>query len=147
MRIPAQQNTEIVEPSNNPLKLDAIDEKYGNRCFVFPDVVQENVLNVLRFFRSHGSSPTPFLEPSRPVHAEALGRDPELLQSKWARAGESQAPHKEKQGRTIGEDKARLATEKLYRGRSVAEQNRNATAVVCALHIGAGVADEPDALA
>src|ERR1700719_4906488 len=75
MRIPAQQNTEIVEPSNNPLKLDAIDEKYDNRCFVFPDVVQENVLNVLRFFRSHGSFPTPFLEPSLPVHTEALGRD------------------------------------------------------------------------
>jgi len=47
MRIPAQQDTEIVKPSNNPLKLDPIDEKNGYRCFVFPDVVQENVLNVL----------------------------------------------------------------------------------------------------
>src|SRR5437588_1922153 len=78
MGVPAQQNTEIVEPSNDPLKLDAINEKNGYRCFVFPDVVQENVLNVLRFFRSHGSFPTPFLEPSRPVHAEALGRDPRV---------------------------------------------------------------------
>src|SRR5947208_1091544 len=75
MGVPAQQNTEIIEPSNNPLKLDAINEKNGHGCLVFPDVVQENVLNVLRFFRSHGSSPTPFLEPSQPVQAEALGRD------------------------------------------------------------------------
>src|ERR1700730_16880073 len=139
MRIPAQQNTEIVEPSNNPLKLDTIDEKNGNRCLVFPDVVQENVLNVLRFFRSHGSFPTPFLEPSRPVHTEALGRDPELLQSKWARAGESQAPHKVKQGRTIGEDKSRLASEGIPLGRSTPQQKRNATAVVGALHVGPGV--------
>src|SRR5437588_187541 len=75
MGVPAQQNTEIIEPSNNPLKLDAINEKNGHGCLVFPDVVQENVLNVLRFFRSHGSSPTPFLEPSQPVQAKALGRD------------------------------------------------------------------------
>src|SRR5260370_30436757 len=87
------------------------------------------------------------MDPSLAVHADGTGRDPDLVQSKWARAGESQAPHKVKQGRTIGEDKARLATEKLFRGRSVAEQNRNATAVVCALHIGAGDADEPYALA
>src|SRR5271169_1846062 len=72
---------------------------------------------------------------------------PELLQSRWARAGESQALQKVKQGRTIGEDKARLATEKLFLGRSVAEQYRNATAVVCALHVRTGVADEPDAIA
>src|ERR1700736_12399 len=71
---------------------------------------------------------------------------PELLQSKWARVGESQAPHKVKQGRTIGEDKSRLATEDLLLGRSSAEQNRNATAVVCALHVGPGVADEPNSL-
>src|SRR5690349_14109556 len=72
---------------------------------------------------------------------------PELLQSRWARAGESQAPHKVKQGRTIGEDKARLATKELLLGRSIAEQNRYAPAVVCALHVGTGVADEPDTLA
>src|SRR3984893_17641786 len=71
---------------------------------------------------------------------------PELLESKWARASESQAPHKVKQGRTIGEDKSRLATEELLLGRSIAEQNRNATAVVGALHVGPGVADEPNSL-
>src|SRR5205823_3561899 len=71
----------------------------------------------------------------------------ELLQSRWARGDESQAPHKVKQGRTIGEDKARLATEKLLLGCCVAEQNRNATAVICALHVGTGVADEPNSLA
>src|ERR1700732_2343035 len=79
-----------------------------------------------------------------PKHSDETA---ELLQSRWARAGESQAPHEVKQRRTIGEDEARLATEKLLLGRSVAEQNRNATAVVCALHIGPGVADEPNALA
>src|SRR4051794_26207849 len=71
-------------------------------------------------------------------------RTPSLLQSRWACAGESQAPHKVKQRRTIGEDEARLATEKLLLGCSVAEQNRNTVAVVRALHIGTGVADEPD---
>src|SRR5580692_8831229 len=62
------------------------------------------------------------------------------------RAGESQAPHEAKQRRTVGEYEARLATEKLFLDRSVAEQNRNATAVVCALHVGPGVADEPNSL-
>src|SRR6202047_2604982 len=75
------------------------------------------------------------------------GETAELLQSRWAGGGESQAPHKVKHRRTIGEDEARLATEKLLLGRCVAEQNRNATAVVCALHVGPGVADEPNALA
>src|SRR5260370_9905719 len=135
MPVPAQQNEEIIKPSNNPLKLDAIDEKNGYRFLVFPDVVQEHVLNVLRFFRSHGSSPTPFLEPSRPVHAEALGRDPELLQSKWARAGESQAPHKAKQGRTIREHKARHATETISPGPPVAGQTPKATRDAGPTHI------------
>src|SRR5437764_9463897 len=121
MGVPAQQNTEIIEPSNNPLKLDAINEKNGHGCLVFPDVVQENVLNVLRFFRSHGSSPTPFLEPSQQFKPKHSAETAELLQSRWARGGESQAPHKVKQRRTIGEDEAGLATEKLLLARSVAE--------------------------
>src|SRR3954471_20543860 len=75
------------------------------------------------------------------------GETAELLQSRWACAGESQAPHKVKQSRTIGKDKARLAMEKLLLGRSVAEQNRKATTIVCALHVGAGVADEPNSFA
>src|SRR6266436_7215125 len=66
---------------------------------------------------------------------------------RWARAGESQAPHKVKQGRGVREGEARRATDQLLLGRSVAEQNRNATAVVRALHIDAGVTDEPDCCA
>jgi len=49
------------------------------------------------------------------------GETAELLQSRWARVGESQAPHKVKQSRTIGEDEAGSATEKLPRGHSAAE--------------------------
>src|ERR1700731_765046 len=110
MRITAQQNTEIVEPSNNPLKLDAIDEKNGNRCFVLPDVVQENVLNVLRFFRSHGSTPPPFLEPSRPVHAEALGRDPRVAAIQMGARRRITSP-------------AQSETRTHHRGRQVAARN------------------------
>jgi hypothetical protein len=35
MRVPPQQNAKIVEPSNNPLQLDAINEKDGHRRVVF----------------------------------------------------------------------------------------------------------------
>src|ERR1700749_780514 len=79
-----------------------------------------------------------------PSHSEETT---EFLQSKWARAGESQAPHKVKQRRTIGEDKAWLATEQPPLGCPVSEKNRNATAVVGALHADAGAADEPNSLA
>src|ERR1700761_3517810 len=79
-----------------------------------------------------------------PSHSEETT---EFLQSRWARAGESQAPHKVKQRRTVGEDKAWRAMEKLLFGRRVAEQNRDAAAIVCTLHVGAGVANEPRCLA
>src|SRR5262249_54524429 len=47
MGVPPQQNTKVIKPSNDPLELNAIDEEYGYRGFVFPDVVQEHVLNIL----------------------------------------------------------------------------------------------------
>src|ERR1700730_15323809 len=93
-----------------------------------------------------GLLPLPSWHSAGQLTASHADETPELLQAKWARASESQAPHKVKQGRTIGEDKSRLATEELLLGRSIAEQNRNATAVVGALHVGPGVADEPNSL-
>ena len=47
MSVASQQNTEIVKPSNDSLKLYSIDEKNGYGCFVFADVVQKNVLYIL----------------------------------------------------------------------------------------------------
>ena len=35
MSIPAQQDTKIVEPGHDPLQLDAIDEKDGQRRLFF----------------------------------------------------------------------------------------------------------------
>src|SRR5690349_19915074 len=65
------------------------------------------------------------------------------MQPRWARANESQAPHKVKQGRSFGEKEARRATPELFGARSVAEQNRNAPAVIRAFHVDPGVADKP----
>jgi hypothetical protein len=44
-----QQNAEIVEPSHNALKLNAIHEKDGQRGFGPSDSVQEGILEILFF--------------------------------------------------------------------------------------------------
>ncbi len=47
LTISAQQNTEIIEPSDDPLQLHTVDKKnrYGN--LGFSNVIQESVLKVL----------------------------------------------------------------------------------------------------
>ena len=47
MSVASQQNTEIVKPSNDSLKLYSINKKNGNGCFVLADVVQKYVLYIL----------------------------------------------------------------------------------------------------
>jgi len=47
MCITPQQDTKIVEPSNNTLKFDAIDEKNSYRSFVLANMVEKDILNVL----------------------------------------------------------------------------------------------------
>jgi hypothetical protein len=47
--IPPEQDREIVEPGDDALQFDAVDEEDGNGRFVLADVVQEDVLNVLIF--------------------------------------------------------------------------------------------------
>src|SRR5260370_16703593 len=106
-RVPPQQDTKIVKPSNNRLDGYAIDEKDGHWRFVFAHMVKKHILNILRFFRSHGSSPTPFLEPSRPSSCRsARTRLPRCCNQDGRRARESQALHKVKQSRTVGEAEA-----------------------------------------
>jgi len=53
VRIAPQQHTEIIEPGDDALLLDAIDEKHRHRGFVLADMVQEHILNILIFFGRH----------------------------------------------------------------------------------------------
>jgi hypothetical protein len=53
MAIATQQNTEIVEPTDDTLQLHTIDQKDGERRFVFANVVEKCVLQILGFFGRH----------------------------------------------------------------------------------------------
>eukprot|EP01092_Planopodium_desertum_P015210 TRINITY_DN7939_c0_g1_i1.p1 TRINITY_DN7939_c0_g1~~TRINITY_DN7939_c0_g1_i1.p1 ORF type:complete len:127 (-),score=15.04 TRINITY_DN7939_c0_g1_i1:97-477(-) len=50
MGIAAQQHGEIVEPGDDALQLDTIDQEYCHRCLALADMIQEHVLYVLGFF-------------------------------------------------------------------------------------------------
>src|SRR5690348_16639560 len=56
--VAAQQDAEIVEPGDDALELDAVDEEDRDGGLVLPHIVQKNVLNVLSFFGRHGGSPS-----------------------------------------------------------------------------------------
>ncbi len=45
--VAAQQNAEIVEPGDDALQLDAVDQKDRQRDFLFSDMIEESVLQVL----------------------------------------------------------------------------------------------------
>src|SRR6185312_4402096 len=53
--VPAEQDGEIVEPRDDALQLDAVDQEHGHGGLVLPHMVQEDVLNVLRFLVGHGA--------------------------------------------------------------------------------------------
>jgi hypothetical protein len=55
--IPPQQHTEIVEPGDDALQLDPVDQKYRQRDFVFPDVIEKSILQVLCAIGCHGRVP------------------------------------------------------------------------------------------
>ena len=76
----------------NPLQLDAVDEKNGYRCLVLADVVQEYVLNVLRFFGSHGSSPLPSWNRAGQFTPKTLGRNRRVAANEDGRAPPNHKP-------------------------------------------------------
>src|SRR4029079_4951270 len=59
MSIPAQENTEIIEPSYNALKLYAVHEKNRQWCLVLANMIEKCVLKTLRALCRHGL-PRPF---------------------------------------------------------------------------------------
>ena len=72
MVIAFEQNTEIVEPGDNSLELDAVHEKDRDRHFSFADVIEEDVLETVRSLASHV-----FLYPCLPPPPR--GRAPGML--------------------------------------------------------------------
>ena len=54
MAIAAQENAEIVEPGDETLQFNAVDKKNRDRGLALAHVVQERVLQVLRFFPLRG---------------------------------------------------------------------------------------------
>jgi hypothetical protein len=50
MPVATKQYAEIVEPGDDALELDAIDEEYGQRSLVLPNVIEKCVLEVLASF-------------------------------------------------------------------------------------------------
>jgi hypothetical protein len=56
--IAAKQNGKIVKPGDDPLQFDTVHKENRYRRFAFPHVVQEHVLNILRFLIGHGHNPS-----------------------------------------------------------------------------------------
>ena len=50
MTITAQQDTKIVEPRNDTLQLDTVNQEYRERCFLLPNMVEKTVLKTLGAF-------------------------------------------------------------------------------------------------
>jgi hypothetical protein len=53
MPVAPQQETEIVKPGNDALKLDAVDEKNGQRNLGLANMIEKSVLKILRTVGSH----------------------------------------------------------------------------------------------
>ena len=47
LAIPAEQHTKIVEPGDDTLQFDAVDQEDGYRNLGFPDMIQKRVLQIL----------------------------------------------------------------------------------------------------
>src|SRR5208282_2357984 len=60
MMIAAQKYREVIEPGHNPLQFHSIDQKYCDRRLVLSNVVQEYILQVLRFLGGRPRSPLLF---------------------------------------------------------------------------------------
>jgi hypothetical protein len=57
MSVPPQQHAEIIEPGHHALQFDPVDQEYGERDFVFANMIEECVLQVLRTIGCHGRVP------------------------------------------------------------------------------------------
>jgi hypothetical protein len=60
--IATQQNAKIIEPSDDALEFDPVYEKNRERDFVFPDMIEKGVLEILSTLARHRSclaSPSP----------------------------------------------------------------------------------------
>src|SRR3546814_3366044 len=55
--VPAQQHREIVEPADDALQLHAVHQKHGDRGLGLADVIEKNVLDVLRLVGGHSCGP------------------------------------------------------------------------------------------
>src|SRR5215211_1138323 len=51
--IAPEQKAEVVEPGDDALQFDSVDQEDRERCFCFSDVVQEGVLQILCAFGRH----------------------------------------------------------------------------------------------
>ena len=51
--IAAQQHTKVVKPGHDALKLDAVDEKNRQRYFLFADMIEKRILQILGSFSGH----------------------------------------------------------------------------------------------
>ncbi len=54
MTVTTEKNTEVVEPGDDTLQLDAIHEEYRQRNLALANVVEKGVLKVLRAIARHG---------------------------------------------------------------------------------------------
>ena len=59
MPVPAQEDGEVVEPGHDALEFHAVDQENGHGRLVFPDVVEENILDVLGLLGGHQFFPLP----------------------------------------------------------------------------------------
>src|ERR1700750_2307634 len=50
MTVAAQQHREVVEPGDDPLQFDAVDQEDRDRRLVLAQMVQEDILNILCLF-------------------------------------------------------------------------------------------------
>src|SRR3546814_3005390 len=55
--VPAQQHREVVEPADDALQLDAVHLKHGDGGLGLADVIEEDVLDVLRLVGGHSCGP------------------------------------------------------------------------------------------
>jgi hypothetical protein len=60
--IAPQKHTKIIEPADNPLKLDAVHQENGEGNFIFTDEIEKSILQVRSAFDRHDWSCSVILE-------------------------------------------------------------------------------------
>ena len=49
MSIASQKDRVVIEPGDNALEFDTVNQEYGDGSFVLSNIVQKNFLNILAF--------------------------------------------------------------------------------------------------